>query len=318
MEILNLYKKNIIKTKSPIKPFLKWAGGKTGLLKELLLRIPSEMYKNSIDTYIEPFVGGGALFFYLATKFKLKNKIIIDKNEKLISLYLKIKNEPYKLLEELENINSKYNSLNEKDKIKFYYEKRNEFNNLPDSSTKKSALLIFLNKTCYNGLYRENSKGEFNVPAGRYKNPKIYDKENILMISKILKDTIITAGDFELLKNYIRGKTFIYFDPPYRPVSKTSNFTAYNSEGFNDNEQIRLRNLFIELHNMGLYLMLSNSDSKLTDENHNFFEKLYDGFVIEKITAKRYINSNSKKRGSITEIIIRNYGYKLTDERNNT
>jgi len=171
----------------------------------------------------------------------------------------------------------------------------------------RAKYLIFLNKTCFNGLFRQNSKGEFNVPFGRYKNPKICDRENIIEVHKALKDTRVFCNDFTESGKYIREGSFVYFDPPYRPLNKTSNFTSYSKDGFNDEDQKRLADFFEEQDKKGAYLLLSNSDPKNEDHDDDFFDNLYKNYYIERISAKRYINRDASKRGEINEIIVRNY-----------
>jgi len=209
-----------------------------------------------------------------------------------------------------------YIKLPEEGRKNFYYRIRDEYNRQKERFdysaynfdwVKRAAYLIFLNKTCYNGLYRLNKKGEFNVPFGRYKNPVICDAENLIEVHKALTDVEIICADFEESKKYIDQNTLVYLDPPYRPLNNTSNFTSYNEEGFDDYDQIRLANFFREMHNVGAFLMLSNSDPKNENPDDDFFEILYKGFVIERVKAKRCINSNADKRGDIKELIIRNY-----------
>jgi len=290
-----------------IKPFVKWAGGKRQIVHHLFNNMPKEVIKDSESfIYIEPFVGGGALFFHLVSKgFKFRKVILNDINKDLMNAYRIIKEKPYELIKELEKITNEFFSLNEEERKKYYYQARELFNKLKKEENnliKSSALFIFLNKTCYNGLFRVNKRGNFNVPYGRYRNPKIFDKRNLLKISKVLRNVILLNEDFEAIEEYVDDKTFIYFDPPYKPINKTSSFTSYNSKEFDDKEQIRLSEFFKKLDKKGAKLMLSNSCVL------DFFNKLFSGFKIKKINARRMINSKGDKRSQeVCELIITNY-----------
>lgn len=299
------------------KPFLKWAGGKTQLLDELYKRLPSSLIQSGkIERYVEPFVGGGAFFFFLKRNFRVKESFLIDINKELIIGYKVIQNNVNELIDELSSMEEKYLKLSEEQRKDFYYNIRDEYNRQKDNFdyvnynldwVKRAAYLIFLNKTCFNGLYRLNKKGEFNVPFGKYKNPTICDADNLIEVSKALENTEVICADFEESKKYIHKNTLVYLDPPYRPLNNTSNFTSYNEDGFDDDDQRRLAQFFKEMDKRGAYLILSNSDPKNEDVDDNFFDELYAGFIIERAKAKRYINSNGNKRGDISELIIRNY-----------
>ena len=299
------------------KPFLKWAGGKTQLLDELYKRLPSSLIQSGkIERYVEPFVGGGAFFFFLKRNFRVKESFLIDINKELIIGYKVIQNNVNELIDELSSMEEKYLKLSEEQRKDFYYNIRDEYNRQKDNFdyvnynldwVKRAAYLIFLNKTCFNGLYRLNKKGEFNVPFGKYKNPTICDADNLIEVSKALENTEVICADFEESKKYIHKNTLVYLDPPYRPLNNTSNFTSYNEDGFDDDDQRRLAQFFKEMDKRGAYLILSNSDPKNEDVDDNFFDELYAGFIIERAKAKRYINSNGDKRGDISELIIRNY-----------
>jgi DNA adenine methylase len=295
------------------KPFLKWAGGKRQILNEIEQRLPSW---EGIDRYVEPFVGGGAVFFFLQSEYKIRESYLLDNNKELLVGYLVVQRNYKELIKKLKILEKEYIQKSETKRKEFFYQQRDEYNNqmLNFDYTNynkewidKAVYLIFLNRTCFNGLFRQNSKGEFNVPFGRYKNPKICDEENIFNVHQALKNTEIIHGDFEESGIYIDENTFVYFDPPYRPISSTANFTDYVKGGFNDNEQIRLAKFFKELDKKDAYLMLSNSDSKNNNPNDNFFDDLYQGFNIERIKAKRAISSDVNTRGEITELLIRNY-----------
>lgn len=299
------------------KPFLKWAGGKRQLLPEIENNLPEEIKTSkNIDLYIEPFIGGGALFFHLLSNYNVKKSIINDINPDLMLSYKVIKLFPEELIKELKNIERKFIKLDEPNRKIFYYDElRTPFNKLKinystidkQSCIKKVSLLMALNKTCFNGLFRQNSKGEFNVPVGRYKNPKILDEDNLRNVSKLLQDTEILCGSYDSIKIPKSRKAFIYFDPPYRPLSTTSSFTKYSKGDFNDEDQKKLANYFRKLDKEGHYLLLSNSDPTNTDENDLFFDKLYKGYHIQRILAERFINSDSSKRKAIRELLITNY-----------
>ncbi|XRP96615.1 DNA adenine methylase [Methanocaldococcus sp. 16A] len=287
-----------------VKPFLKWAGGKTQILKQIDENLPNELKEGKIKKYIEPFVGGGAVLFYLLQKYEFKEIIINDINEDLMLCYKVVKNDVDRLIEELSSLRDKFLSLDNEKRKEFYYKIRDEFNKTKNEydDVKRVAQFIFLNKTCYNGLYRVNKKGEFNVPYGRYKNPKIFDENNLKMVSKLLKNVIIICGDFEIVDKYVDEKSFVYLDPPYKPLNKTSSFTSYTKYDFNDSDQIRLAKFYRKLDNRGTKLMLSNS------YNIEFFRKLYEGFNIKKVVAKRMINcKGNKRKNDVYELLIMNY-----------
>ena len=298
---------------SKYRPFLKWAGGKTQLLNTLVSFLPYSFNKQKEVTYIEPFIGGGAFLFFLLDNYPNLARIVInDINPNLIITYQAVKNNPLGLIESLKKIEHDYISLDDQEKQKkYYYEKRDMFNSDEISEIERASLMIFLNRTCFNGLYRENSKGHFNVPFGRYKKPKICDEQLLLNDSEALQKVEILCGDYSKTKDYINGYTFFYFDPPYRPLSATSNFNSYVKESFNDNEQIRLSHFMTELTNLGCYCLLSNSDSKVNNITDTFMEDLYSNYFIDHVEARRSINSNPNRRGNLTELLIRNYPYIL-------
>ena len=269
-----------------------------------------------IDRYVEPFIGGGAFFFYLKTNFEVKESFLFDINRELIIGFKAIKNNPEELIIKLKKLESKYLKKSEEEREKFYYEMRDEYNeqmsgfdyeNYNKEWIQRTTYLIFLNKTCYNGLFRQNQKGEFNVPFGRYKNPTMCEKKNIIEVNKALENTKIYCADFTESEKYIEKGTFVYMDPPYRPISSTSSFTSYVKEEFTDEDQKRLAKFFKEMNKRGAYLMLSNSDPKNKNPDDNFFDKMYSEFSIERVPAKRYINCNASNRGEINELVIRNY-----------
>ena len=303
------------------RPFLKWAGGKTQLLNEFSTRLPGELKKGKITKYVEPFIGGGAFYFYLNKRFSFKKCYICDINEELILSYRVIKRTSKKLMAELDSLQSEYLSKDESHRESFYYEVRDTFNQkLPEINFNKfspewierTAQIIFLNRTCYNGLFRVNRKGEFNVPFGRYKNPEILNEDNLKDIATLLKTTQILLGDFTQCRKYVDEQTFVYFDPPYRPLNETSSFTSYSRGGFYDADQIRLFEFFKELDEKGAKVMLSNSDPKNENPDDSFFDDLFTDYFIERVPAKRMINCNGARRGDINELIITNYRKKKT------
>jgi DNA adenine methylase len=304
--------------RNEIKPFLKWAGGKTQLLEQFRLLFPKELNgKGIIKNYYEPFLGGGAVFFWVAQNCKIENFHINEFNPEIYICYHVLKKDAEDLIKELTLMKKKYLDLDKNKREVFYYKKRGQYNktknefNLKKYNKKlwiqKAALTIFLNKTCFNGLYRVNAKGEFNVPFGRYKNPEIFNVANLRAISKLLQKAKLTNADFSIVENKLKSSSFVYFDPPYRPLNQTSNFNAYANTGFDDTEQKRLANTFRYLDNRGAKIMLSNSDPKNFNSNDDFFDKLYKGYNIVRVEAKRRINSNSSKRGNIKELVIKNY-----------
>jgi len=297
--------KNVLNTET--KPFVKWAGGKRQLLPIIIKNLPKELIENRIKTYIEPFVGGGAVFFYIVENYKLDRIILNDKNEELIDVYRVIQNNVDALIDELRKVEKEYLSLDENGRKAYFYEKRDQYNSNKKDKILTAVNFIFLNRTCFNGLYRVNKKGEFNVPYGRYKNPTILDEENLRNVSICLKNVELHSGDFEEIENYVDDKSFIYLDPPYRPLDATSNFTSYDKGEFNDDDQKRLAAFYRLLNEKGAKLMLSNSDPKNIDEKDDFFDELYKGFNIKRVYANRMINSNGKGRGKINELLITNY-----------
>mgnify|MGYP003878188257 CR=1 FL=1 len=298
-----------------VKPFIKWAGGKGQLIPIISNNLPVELKENKIKKYIEPFVGGGAVLFYLLQNYSFEQIIINDINEDLINLYRVIKSRVSELIFELKKISDEYLVLDNENRKNYYYAIRDKYNQELLDKLKKSAYFIFLNKTCFNGLYRVNKKGEFNVPYGKYANPLILDENNLLNVSKNLQNVQILNGDFEIIESYVDEDTFVYFDPPYRPLNTTSSFTSYQTNDFNDEEQRRLATFYHKLNNKGAKLMLSNSDPKNVDENDDFFELLYksndikgsEKISINRIEASRSINSKGNGRGKIYELLILNY-----------
>jgi DNA adenine methylase len=303
------------KTVLRAKPFLKWAGGKGQLIPVIEAALPGKLYTIKNLTYAEPFIGSGAMLFWFLQYFpNIKKAVINDINIDLVKAYITIKKEPSLLIEKLYAIKKKYSVIKTEDERKlFYLEKREKFNTRSSDDIDNTALLIFLNKTCFNGLYRVNSKNKFNVPFGRYENPKISDPENIISSSKVLQKVKILHGDYTETLKHISGKSFFYFDPPYKPISKTSSFNTYAKDSFDDNEQKRLKKFCDMLTEKNILWLLSNSDTKNNNPDNHFFDELYKGgsIFIDRVKARRSINSNALKRGEIFELLISNYPKKI-------
>lgn len=296
-------------TNKMAKPFLKWAGGKTQLINEIENALPQEI-TNLKFTYVEPFVGSGAVLFWMLDNFpNLENAVINDINADLINTYKTIAEKPKELISILEILQNEFHALegNEDNKKTYYYEKRTQYNSRKEEQSGQAALFIFLNRTCFNGLYRVNRKNEYNVPMGGYKRPTICNTENILAVHEALKKVEILCGDFEQTLDYATENSFFYFDPPYKPLSETSSFNSYAKDEFNDEEQIRLRDFCAKLEQYGHKWMLSNSDVKGKNPDDTFFDDIYSNFLIERVDAKRSINANPNKRGKLKELLITNY-----------
>lgn len=271
--------------KSETYPIVKWVGGKRQLMFELIKNMPK-----SYNRYFEPFIGGGALFFELQPE----QAYISDMNEELINLYSIVRDNVYELIDDL----SKHEVSKE-----YFLEIRNidrteQYTELSD--VERASRFIYLNRTCFNGMYRVNSQGQFNVPFGHYKNPRIIDENNLLNCSELLKKTEIKCADFSEILTKVKKGDWVYFDPPYVPLNETSSFTSYTKDGFDIDMQFKLRDVCDELDTMGVKFMLSNSDTKLVNE-------LYANYEIKKVFASRQINANADGRGKITEVLVRNY-----------
>lgn len=290
------------------KPFVKWAGGKTQLLPEIEQNLPRDFFKKQNLIYVEPFVGGGAVLFWILQKYPNISKAVInDINVELITIYKIIRDNPDKLISRLKRYQREYIPLDEEGRKEYYLKARKVFNEKKNGEIDNSALFIFLNRTCFNGLYRVNSKGLFNVPHGRYSNPMICDEENILAVSKLLEKVEIISGDFEQTKKYANENSFFYLDPPYKPLSETSSFTSYSKEAFNDDSQRRLRDFCSTLDDLGSHFILSNSDVKGIAPDNNFFDDLYAGYDIRRVWATRMVSANANRRGKLTELLINNF-----------
>ena len=291
------------------KPFLKWAGGKGQLLKEIEKYYPFAKDAN-ITKYAEPFVGGGAVLFDILNKFELQEVYISDINAELINAYVIIRDDINALLGILRRFESDYLTLGNNNRKEAYLAKRARFNELKskkENGVELAALMIFLNKTCFNGLYRVNRKGEYNVPMGAYKNPLICNENNLKTVSKKLRNVKIVCGDYKKSDDFIDNKTFVYFDPPYRPLTPTANFTSYTEGMFDDRNQLELAKFVQELDKKGAKIVASNSDPKNTNEDDNFFDDAYTNQNIKRVSATRMINRNSNKRGKINELLISNF-----------
>ncbi|TAD96210.1 MAG: Dam family site-specific DNA-(adenine-N6)-methyltransferase [Bacteroidetes bacterium] len=293
------------------KPFLKWAGGKTKLIPQMSQFFPKELFEGKIETYIEPFVGGGSLLFYVLQHFNIQKAYIFDLNADLILTYQTIKFQTKALILQLDFYKKDYLLANIEEKKAIFEQIKKNFNQNrinfdyqqnSDLGIERAAQFIFLNKTCFNGLFRLNSKGEFNVPHGRYENPKLFDEQNLYLLANLLQKVEIRQGSYENCETFVNSKTFVYFDPPYKPISKSSSFTTYAGFEFKDEAQIKLADFVRKISQKNCKIMLSNSDT-----NDDFFGKLYENFDIQRIQAHRMINSNAEKRGKISELLIRNF-----------
>ncbi len=293
-----------------VKPFLKWAGGKGQLLKEIEKYYPFE--NGNITKYAEPFVGGGAVLFDILSKYCLKEIYISDINSELINAYRIIRDDIDALIELLYTLQNDFIPLDTENRKSYYMQKRERFNDLKingneNINIEKAALMIFLNKTCFNGLYRVNKKGLFNVPMGAYKNPLICDESNLRAVSEKLQKVTIVCGDYRESADFIDENTFAYFDPPYRPLTETSSFTAYTETLFDDEKQIELAKFVKMMNKKGAKVVVSNSDPKNSNTEDNFFDELYKTHKIKRVQATRMINCNSELRGKIDELLIANY-----------
>ncbi len=293
-----------------VRPFVKWAGGKGSLIPQITKYYPFELKNGRIEKYVEPFVGGGAVLIDILQKYEVQEAYAFDINKDLINCYNVIKFNVEDLIQKLEKKEKEFLSLDNEKRKNYFYDVREEYNSYileAESNVKRASEFIFLNRTCFNGLYRVNRNGKFNVPFGKYKNPTICDSSNLRNLSKLIKDVLFEYGDYKKSEEIIDRNTFVYFDPPYRPLSDTSGFTSYTKEDFNDEKQKELAEYFNLLSTRNAKLMLSNSNPKNVDSNDNFFEDIYRGFNINEVSAKRMINSNSEGRGEISELLITNY-----------
>lgn len=291
------------------KPFIKWVGGKGQLIEQLEALLPADFVERENVTYIEPFVGGGAMLFYMLQTYpNIKSAVINDINPDLTLCYQIVRDNPTELIKSLNTIQSDYYALRtEEERKMFFLQQRERFNSKSLNEIDNTTLFFFLNKTCFNGLYRVNKAGNFNVPFGKYTTPTICDSATIYADSKLLQKVDIMTGDFEQTFAKIEGNTFFYFDPPYRPLSNTSSFNDYTKEDFNDNAQIRLKLFCDRLDENGVNFMLSNSDCLGKDGTDRFFDDLFIDYTIERVWASRNVNAIASKRGKLTEIVVNNY-----------
>ena len=291
----------------PAKPFVKWVGGKSQLLDDIRNSLPRDLSQRGEVVYVEPFVGGGAVLFWILQEYpNITRAIINDINEELICTYRVIKSDVEKLILELTRIQAEYLALNDIARKDYFLSQRERYNEKNNSDIETAALFIFLNRTCFNGLYRVNSKGKFNVPHGRYTNPKICDEETLRADSVVLQRVEILCGDFAQTGKYADNNVLYYFDPPYRPLTETSAFTSYAKDGFDDAEQTRLRDFCEQIAAHKSLFVASNSDPQNVDNGDDFFDHLYNRFFIKRVSAVRMINSKGNGRGSISEIMISN------------
>lgn len=293
-----------------MKPFLKWAGGKGQLLAEIEKYYPFEAGK--VTKYAEPFVGGGAVLFDILGRYSLDAVYISDINVELINSYCTIRDSVDELIGILIEMQDVFLPMSTIDRKAYYLEKRKRFNNLKMCSSEsvnieKAALMLFLNRTCFNGLYRVNKKGLFNVPIGAYKAPIICDEKNLRVVSEHLQNVEIVCGDYRESAVFIDDRTFVYFDPPYRPIADTANFTAYTENLFNDDAQIELARFVDDMHRKGAKIVVSNSDPKNFNAQDDFFDSIYSSHKIKRVEATRMINCKSDARGKIKELLISNF-----------
>lgn len=293
-----------------VKPFLKWAGGKGQLLSEIEKYYPFS--DSHITKYAEPFVGGGAVLFDVLGRYDLEAVYISDINADLINAYTVVRDNIDRLIERLSAMQDEYLPMDTDNRKVYYMANRKQFNEtktIPtvENAIYRAALLIFLNKTCFNGLYRVNRKGFYNVPMGAYKNPMICDEENLRAVSHKLQGVKIVCGDYKKSAEFVDNHTFVYFDPPYRPLTETSSFTAYTEDCFNDEKQRELARFVGSMNSAGAKIVVSNSDPKNTNPDDDFFDEIYSEQRIRRVEATRMINSNSDARGKIKELLISNF-----------
>ena len=294
-----------------IKPILKWAGGKTQLLADISNAYP-DGFGDTINKFVEPFVGGGAVLFDVLSKYQLEEVYISDINAELINMYIMVRDHIDELIEILSAYQRDYIALDTEGRKDYYYNKRDEYNLLiqngqSQEGVESAALFIFLNRTCFNGLYRANKSGLFNVPTGDYANPLICNEANLRAVSEALENVHIICADYSASIDHIDQNTLVYLDPPYRPLKGRDSFTSYTEQDFDDSCQKALAGFIEEIDARGAYIILSNSDPKNVDPDDDFFDDLFADYDIQRINAKRRINRNSDHRGYITELLIKNY-----------
>jgi len=298
------------------RPFLKWAGGKTQLLGDLTRRVPEDLREGNLPVFVEPFVGGGAVYFHFNTLFRFRECHLFDVNEELVLTYSVVKHDVSGLIDYLSEVSDEFLAKDAAGRKEYYYAMRSLFNSQKEGIdyhrysrdwVERAGQLIFLNRTCFNGLFRVNSRGGFNVPLGSYKNPTILFEDLLRVDSAVLQNTTIHLGDFMLSEPLVSEDTFVYLDPPYRPLNRTSSFTQYAKGGFDDDDQRRLAEYYARCDAAGARLMLSNSDPKNIDPDDDFFDTLYAPYRVDRVPATRMINSDGAGRGEVNEIIVTNY-----------
>ena len=287
------------------KPFVKWAGGKSQILNEIRMAYPSDLgYR--INKYAEPFIGGGAVLFDVLGYYEIEEVYISDINRELIHTYISIRDNVDELIENLKDLEQGYLPLCDNERKAVYYHNRELYNSLTaanDTSCMLAALFIFLNRTCFNGLYRVNAKGSYNVPQGSYKNPCICDEENLIAVSKKLQNASIVFGDYQLSRDFIDDRTFAYFDPPYRPLSSTSSFTAYSQNGFDDRAQTELAQFIDEMSERGAYVLATLTDRNHHDEASIKIDKLYEKHKVSDTCVNRVVNSKKGWQATSVKMI---------------
>ena len=294
---------------SKAKPFVKWVGGKGQLIEQLEQKLPADFDNWENATYIEPFVGGGAMLFYMLQQHpNIKRAVINDINSDLITCYRTVRDNVERLIPSLRDIQAEYYALPGMEaKREMFMTVRQRYNEKNLDPIENTTKFFFLNRTCFNGLYRVNKKGLFNVPCGKYLQPQICDEDTLRVDSELLKRVEILEGDFEKTLLYAQDNTLFYFDPPYRPLSDTSSFNDYTKEAFNDDSQVRLKEFCDQVVAGGHSFMLSNSDCKGKNEADNFFDVLYADYHIDRVMASRNVNANGAKRGKISELLVHSY-----------
>lgn len=297
----------MVKTKhTEAKPFVKWVGGKTQLLGDIEKYLPKDFAHRNI-TYVEPFVGGGSVLFWMLRTFpNISHAVINDINPKLINVYRAVKESPTELISLLQTLENEYLPLDAEHRKAMFLAKCQLFNSNEINAMEQAALFVFLNRTCFNGLYRENLKGLFNVPHGKYAKPMICNEDTIMADAELLQKVEILNGDFASTAAFAGENTFYYFDPPYKPLSSTSSFNNYVKENFDDTEQIRLKEFCQYVAAKGSEFILSNSDVKSHNPENDFFDNLYSDYTIHRVWASRMVNSNAEKRGKLSELMISN------------
>lgn len=298
------------------RPFIKWVGGKGQLLNQIDSFLPLDLKLGKLNTFVEPFVGGGAVFFHVAQRYPLSRFILSDNNTDLILAYWTIRERVGTLITILHEMQSEYLGLSEEKRQDYYYSVREQFNNgrssidmrkFSDAWLERTSQFIFLNKTGFNGLFRVNSAGLYNVAFGRYDSPKICDAENLVRVSNLLKRADIFYGDFSELLPFIPENSFVYLDPPYRPLTETANFTAYSASTFTNLDQLRLASFCQNLGSLDAKIMISNSDPSNIDPEDRYFAENYPDFRIERTEANRMVNCKAERRGKISELLIMNF-----------